>query len=163
MRFSRLPRLVTWTLGIFFGLATIAPLPYSIVLPGEAQNIFKGQVVRVEMLSDSVTEERVAQVSFAQVPKDVSVGEVAEVTLTLLPVENTLLVPNASIQRQGGSIGVWRLINGKPVFAKVRVGATSMDGEMAVLEGLHINDQVIVHSQKALTDSSRVRIVEALR
>ena len=134
-----------------------------IVVRSQAQNIFKGQVVRVEMLSDSVTEERVAQVSFAQVPKDVSVGEVAEVTLALPPVENALLIPNASIQRQGGSMGVWRLINGKPVFTKIRVGSSSLEGEMAVLEGLQMKDQVIVHSQKALTDSSRVRIVEALR
>jgi PDZ domain-containing protein len=44
MRFSRLPRLVTATLGIFFALATLAPLPFSIVLPGEAQNIFKGVI-----------------------------------------------------------------------------------------------------------------------
>ena len=49
MRFSRLPRLVTWTLGIFFGLATIAPLPYAIVLPGEAQNIFKGVITFKEI------------------------------------------------------------------------------------------------------------------
>lgn len=44
MRFSRLPRLVTATLGIFFALATLAPLPFAIVLPGEAQNIFKGVI-----------------------------------------------------------------------------------------------------------------------
>ena len=44
MRFSRLPRLVTVTLGIFFTLAAVAPLPFSIVLPGEAQNIFKGVI-----------------------------------------------------------------------------------------------------------------------
>ena len=66
MRFSRLPRLVTWTLGIFFGLATIAPLPYAIVLPGEAQNIFKGVITfkdlanypatgRIDLMSIRVT------------------------------------------------------------------------------------------------------------
>ena len=44
LRFSRLPRVVTGTLGIFFALATIAPLPFAIVLPGEAQNIFKGVI-----------------------------------------------------------------------------------------------------------------------
>ncbi len=44
LRFSRLPRIVTGTLAIFFALATIAPLPFAIVLPGEAQNIFKGVI-----------------------------------------------------------------------------------------------------------------------
>lgn len=41
MRFSPLPKIVTITLGIFFALATVAPLPFAIVLPGGAQNIFK--------------------------------------------------------------------------------------------------------------------------
>lgn len=138
-------------------------LEAQIVVRSQAQSILKGQVVRVEVLSDSVTEERVALVSFAQIPKDVSVGEVAEVTLALPPVENALLIPNASIQRQGDTMGVWRLISGKLVFTKIRVGASSLDGDMVVLEGLHLNDQVVVHSQKALTENSRVRVVEALR
>ena len=66
MRFSRLPRLVTVTLGIFFSLAAVAPLPFSIVLPGEAQNIFKGVITfkglanypasgRVDLMSIRVT------------------------------------------------------------------------------------------------------------
>ena len=134
-----------------------------IVIRSQSQKIFNGQVFRVELLSDSVTEERVALVSFAQIPKDVSVGEVAEVTLALAPVANALLIPNASIQRQGDTVGVWRLINGKPVFTKIRVGVSSLDGDMVVLEGLQLNDQVVVHSQKALTEDSRVRVVEALR
>jgi HlyD family secretion protein len=134
-----------------------------IVVRSEAQSIYKGQVMRVEMLSDSVTEERIAIVSFANVPKGVSVGEVAEVTLELSPIENSLLIPNASIQRHGGITGVWRLIKGKLVFTKVRVGSSSLNGEIAVLDGLQISDQVIVYSEKALTESSRVRVVEALR
>ena len=134
-----------------------------IVVRSQSQNSFKGHVVRVELLSDSVMEERIAQVSFAQIPKDISVGEVAEVTLELLPVENALFIPSASLQRQGNSMGVWRLIDSKPVFTLVRVGASSLEGDVAVLEGLKIDDQVIVYSQKALTENSRLRVVEALQ
>jgi HlyD family secretion protein len=140
-----------------------AGLDAHIVVRSQAQNSFNGQVVRVDLLSDSVTEERVALVSFSQIPKDVSVGEVAEVTLALPLVEKALLIPNASIQRQGDTMGVWRLINGKPVFTKIRVGASSLDGDMVVLEGLQLNDQVVVYSQEPLTKSSRVRVVETLR
>jgi HlyD family secretion protein len=140
-----------------------AGLEAKIVVRSQAQSSYKGKVVRVEMLSDSVTEERVALVTFSEIPKDVSVGEVAEITLELTPVENALLIPNASIQRQGDTMGVWRLINGNLVFTKIRVGASSLDGDMVVLEGLQLNDQVVVHSQKALTENSRVRVVEALR
>jgi len=42
VRFSPLPRLVIALLGIFFALALLAPLPFVIVLPGSAQNIFDG-------------------------------------------------------------------------------------------------------------------------
>lgn len=66
MRFSRLPRLVTATVGIFLALATLAPLPYAIVLPGEAQNIFKNVITikgvtnypptgRIDLMSIRVT------------------------------------------------------------------------------------------------------------
>ena len=66
MRFSKLPRIVTITLGLFFALATIAPLPFAIVLPGEAQNIFKNVITikdlknypatgRIDLMSIRVT------------------------------------------------------------------------------------------------------------
>jgi PDZ domain-containing protein len=66
VRFSPLPKVVTATLGIFFLLATIAPLPFAIVLPGGAQNIFKGIITikdldtypatgRIDMMSIRVT------------------------------------------------------------------------------------------------------------
>ena len=40
MRFSPLPRIVLILLTIFTALALVAPLPFAIVLPGQAQNIF---------------------------------------------------------------------------------------------------------------------------
>lgn len=44
MRFSPLPRFVIALLAVFFTLALLAPLPFAIVLPGSAQNIFKGVI-----------------------------------------------------------------------------------------------------------------------
>ena len=41
MRFSPLPRFVIAVLGVFFTLALIAPLPFAIVMPGSAENIFE--------------------------------------------------------------------------------------------------------------------------
>jgi len=41
VRFSPLPRFVTAVLALFFALALAAPLPFAIVLPGSAQNIFE--------------------------------------------------------------------------------------------------------------------------
>jgi PDZ domain-containing protein len=41
VRFSPLPRFATAILGTFFALALVAPLPFVIVMPGSAQNIFE--------------------------------------------------------------------------------------------------------------------------
>ena len=41
MRFSPLPRFATYLLTVFIALILVAPLPFAIVLPGQAQNIFE--------------------------------------------------------------------------------------------------------------------------
>ena len=47
MRFSPLPRPILVVLGVFFGLSLLAPLPFAIVLPGSAQNIFE-KIITIE-------------------------------------------------------------------------------------------------------------------
>ncbi len=47
MRFSPLPRPILAVLGVFFGLSLLAPLPFAIVLPGSAQNIFE-KIITIE-------------------------------------------------------------------------------------------------------------------
>lgn len=141
------------------GLAT--GLKASIVLRSQPRTPLAGQVARVELLADSVTEERIAQVAFdAAAPA--SVGELAEVTLQLPETPTSLLLPNASIQRQQGQTGVWRLDGGKPVFAPVQLGAYSLDGQVQVLDGVKLGDEVVVYSQKALSAGSRVQVVDTL-
>jgi HlyD family secretion protein len=86
----------------------------------------------------------------------------AEVTLELAATSRAPLVAGASIQRQGASTGVWRLASGKPVFTAVRLGASSLDGQIQVLDGLKAGDEVVVFSQKTLTSDSRVQVVDSL-
>lgn len=147
--------------------AGLAPgLKASIVLRSQPHNPVAGQVARVELLADSVTEERIAQVAFDATPAGVSlgasVGELAEVTLQLPQTTPTLVLPNASIQRIQGQTGVWRLEGGKPSFATVRLGTNSLVGQVQILDGLSADDTVVVYSQKALTEGARVQVVDAL-
>lgn len=137
-------------------------LKASIVLRSQSQTSLAGSVARVELLSDSVTEEKIAQVAFEQMPSAVSVGEMAEVTLQLPATSKAVLVAGASIQRQGGATGVWRIASGKPVFAPLRLGASSLEGQVQVLEGLKVGDEVVVYSQKALSSESRLQVVDSL-
>lgn len=147
--------------------AGLAPgLTARIVLRSHPGAPVPGQVARVELLADSVTEERIAQVAFAQAPSargvGVSVGELAEVTLQLPDTASSLLVPSASIQHRQGETGVWRIEQGQPVFAPVRLGVRSLDGQVQVLDGLKAGDEVVVYSQKALTPGARVQVVDTL-
>ena len=146
------------------GLAT--GLPARIVLRSQAPEVLAGQVARVELVADSVTEERIAQVTFDMPGAGSSIGaalgELAEVTLQLPGSGPSLLIPNASVQRVHGQVGVWRLQDGKPAFAAVRLGASSLEGQVQVLHGLQAGDTVVVYSQKALSADSRVQVVEAL-
>ncbi len=121
-----------------------------------------GQVARLEVVSDSVTEERVAHISFDTLPAGLSLGELAEVTVNLPSTAPGLVVPNASVKRQGDKTGVWLADGSGLRFAPLRLGQTGLDGRVQVLEGLQAGDPVVVYSEKELTADSRVKIVDAL-
>ena len=139
-----------------------AGLPAQVVLRSNPGRAVAGKVARVETISDSVTEERVAQVSFDQAPSDLSVGELAEVTLSLPPTANAVLLPNAAIRWLQAQIGVWTLDGGDLRFAPVRTGLTSLDGQVQILEGVKPGTTVIVYSEKDIGARSRITAVETL-
>lgn len=151
--------------------AGLAPgLQAQIVLRSNPGKPITGKAARVEALSDSVTEERVAQVAFDSLPAGVSVGELAEVTLALPAQPLALLVPNASIKRRvdpsgvqaGEQAGVWLLDGNSLRLAPVRLGQSSLDGRVQVLDGLKAGDRVVVYSEKELAEGSRIKVVGSL-
>ena len=133
-----------------------------IVLRSQPQLTHAATVARVELLGDSVTEERIAQLSFEKTPAGLSVGEMAEATIQLPSTPKSLIIPAAGIQRQGGSTGVWRMESGKPAFTPVKAGAASLDGQVQVLEGLKAGDEIVVYSQKPIEPGSRLQVVDAI-
>ena len=103
-----------------------------------------------------------ALVSLDSLPKGLSTGELAEVTLTLPGTAPAVLLPNPALQHQADQVGVWRIEGGEPTFTPVRIGLTSLEGQVQVLEGLKAGDEVVVYSEKAITASSRIKIVDQL-
>lgn len=142
------------------GLA--AGLRAAIVLRSSPAQPLLGRVARVEAVSDSITEERVAQVGFDNLPAGVSIGELAEVTVNLPATAPALVVPNASLQRQGGQTGVWLAEGAALRFAPVRLGQAGLDGRVQVLEGLSAGDAVVVYSEKELGAGNRIKVVDRL-
>jgi HlyD family secretion protein len=142
------------------GLAT--GLSADIVLRSSAAVPLHGKVARVELQSDSITEERVAQIAFDVLPAGVSVGELAEVTLRLPATSRSLILPNAAIKRQGGQTGVWVLLEGSHRFVPLRLGQVSLDGQVQVLGGLTANARVVVYSEKEIDAHSHIQVVQTL-
>ncbi len=121
-----------------------------------------GKVVRIELQSDPVTEERLVDVAFERTPGGWSIGELAEVTIELPKVDVGLFVPSQAVHRIGGQTGVWRIDGGRARFVAVKAGASTLDGATQILDGLAAGDPVVAYSQKPLAPDMRVRAVTRL-
>lgn len=140
-----------------------AGLPARIVLRSEAGNTVAGHVLRVEPLADAVTEETLAKVVFDAPPEFLPpVGELAEITVALPALDVATVVPDASVQRVDGRLGVWAIRDGSLRFVPVKVGAYDLDGRVQILDGLQAGESVVVYSQGALNVRSRITVVEDL-
>jgi HlyD family secretion protein len=137
-------------------------LPAEIVLRSRPNQVLAGKVARIELLSDSVTEERIAQVAFDAPPSDVSVGEMSEITLRLPAVKQALAIPSAALRQRGGKTGVWVQAADKLSFVAVRTGTSGADGSVQILDGLKEGEAVIVHSERDLVEDSRIKVVPAI-
>ncbi len=140
-----------------------AGLPADIVLRSRPDEIFPGSILRIEPLADAVTEELLAKAVFEKTPSVLPpLGELAEVTVRLPALPEGPVVPDASLQRFKGRVGVWTMENGSIAFRPVTVGRRDLNGFVRILEGLSGGERVVVYSMKALTPRSRVKVVERL-
>lgn len=137
-------------------------LPARVALRSRPQAPLAGKVARLEAVADSVTEERIAQVAFERIPAGLAVGELAEVTLALPATAPALVVPGASIKRQGQQLGVWQVEEGRLRFVPVRTGVAGPEGQVQVLEGLTAGAEVVAYSEGALGPKTRVKVVDSL-
>lgn len=140
-----------------------AGLPAQIVLRSQSGAPLAGEVARVEAHADPVTEELLAKVDFKPSPRTPPpIGELAEVSVALARHAPMPVVPNASVQRVDGQLGVWVVEDGSLRFAPVRIGATDLEGRVQILKGLDIGQRVVVYSRKALARNSRIQVVDSL-
>ena len=126
-------------------------------------NKLKGRILRVEPLADAVTEEILAKVEFNQIPEPPpAVGELAEVTAALPALAPAPVIPNAAVQRINGRLGVWQVNAGNLQYTPVSLGATDLEGQVQVREGLKAGDHIVVYSEKALTPRSKIDVVDQI-
>lgn len=115
-----------------------------------------GKVVRIDLQSDAVTEERIINVAFDPAPAQLYLGELAEVTIRLSGLRDVLTVPRAALAQFGGQTGVWQLEAGRARFQPVQPGMQTAE-QVQIVSGLAEGDHLIVYSAKQLDDGMRVR------
>jgi HlyD family secretion protein len=115
-----------------------------------------GKVVRIELQSDAVTEERIINVAFEPAPDRLYLGELAEVNIHLPGARNVLTLPRAAISTRNNQPGVWQAVAGRTHFKPVQFGVQTEE-RVQVVSGLAEGDRIIVYSAKLLDDDVRVR------
>lgn len=136
--------------------------PAEIVLRSQPQTTLPGSVKRVEQIGDAITEERIVNVVFATAQGAAMVGELAEVTIKLPQLDNSLSIPAAALKQRDKQDGVWVLQNKRVQFKPVKAGLTTLEGRTQILSGLAEGDEVIVYSQQELRDEMKVKVVDAI-
>lgn len=136
--------------------------PAEIVLRSDPKRAYRGEVQRVDWVSDAVTEERIVNVGFAARPEGISVGELVEVTIRTAELANVRSVPAAALKRLDRQDGVWQFTDGRVAFRPVKVGITTLDGRSQIVDGLNVGDEVVVHSEQALKPDAKVKVVAAI-
>lgn len=140
-----------------------AGLPASIVLRSRNGQALDGRVLRVEPMADAVTEEILAKVAFEAPAQALPpIGELAEVSVALPALAAAPVLPSAAISLQAGRIGVWQVIDGDLQFTPISLGAADLDGWVQVAAGLESGARVVVYREKALTERSRLHVVEQI-
>jgi HlyD family secretion protein len=129
------------------------------VLRSDPGRDYRGQVERVDWVSDAVTEERIVNVGFASRPEAMSIGELVEVTIRTADLANVRSVPSAAVKRIDRQEGVWQVDAGRVVFRPVKIGVTTLNGRSQIIDGLGVGDEVVVHSERRLQPQMRVNVV----
>jgi RND family efflux transporter MFP subunit len=122
-----------------------------------------GEVLRIEPRADAVTEEFRAKIAFSTLPEPLPrLGELAEVTVALEPLEPAPALPNGAFHRRDGQLGVWLLDEEGQRFVPVEIGSRDLEGWVQIRDGLASGDRVILHSRVPLRPGRRVEIVEQI-
>jgi len=136
--------------------------PAEIVLRSDSKRTYRGEVQRVDWVSDAVTEERIVNVGFAARPEGISVGELVEVTIGTAELANVPSLPAAALKRLDRQDGVWQVADGRVAFRPVKVGITTLDGRSQIVDGLNVGDEVVVYSERVLKPDTKVKVVAAI-
>ncbi|MBI4381848.1 MAG: efflux RND transporter periplasmic adaptor subunit [candidate division NC10 bacterium] len=133
--------------------------PATVILRGRSGRPFKGYVYRVYPQADPVTEEMLVQVAFALPPKELQVGQWAEVYIEVGKVTHALVVPKAAVVPVGNDRFIFVVgHDGRVRRVKVEPGATSPRSPIVAVKGDLMAGEQVVLMPMGLQGGERVRV-----
>lgn len=124
-------------------------------LPGE---LFEGTVARISPTVDPETGTFKATVEVSDAQSRLKPGMFARLAVIYDQQRDTLLLPRDALIETTSGNSVFVIREGVARRVEVETGY-AWEGDVAVLEGLHDDDRVVVVGQAALKDGSKVRVI----
>ena len=117
----------------------------SVTLRSLADRHFSGRVVRIDIESDRVNEERRVYVRCDDCPAAFHLGEQAEVMITVGEIAQARLVPQIAVIGLAGRHGVvWTVENGHLAQRAVMLGQRTLDGRLEIVDGVPPGAEVVI-------------------
>lgn len=111
--------------------------PATVTMRSRPGQPLTGEVVRIGLESDRVTEERRVYVRCRQCPEAVYLGEQVEVVIETGRLAEARLVPEAAVHGFDGATGtVWTIEDGALAQRRVRFAARTLDARLALTDAL---------------------------
>ena len=121
---------------------------------------FTGQVVRIGLESDRVSEERRVYIKGDNPPSRVHLGEQAEFWITVAQLEKALLVPEAAVHGYDGKQGkVWTVENGRLQRREVTFRHRTEESRLEIVAGLPDKAQVVTAVTVGFSEGRLVRVM----
>jgi len=125
-------------------------------LPGAR---FGARIVRIELESDRVTEERKVYLKCEVCPPRVFLAEQVEATIAVDRLASALLVPQVAVERFDGQRGtVWTVEDGRLARRTLAFGQRTLDGRLPVVDGLPEGARVVTAPPAGLREGRRADV-----
>jgi HlyD family secretion protein len=122
-----------------------------VTLRSLADRRFAGRVMRIDIESDRVNEERRVYVRCNDCPAEFQLGEQAEVVIDVAELAEARLVPQIAVTGLQGRHGVvWTVENGHLTQHAVMFGQRTLDGRLEIVDGLPPGAEVVERPNSGL-------------
>ena len=130
-----------------------------VTLRSLADRRFAARVVRIDIESDRVNEERRVYIRCDDCPTEFHLGEQAEVVITVSELAEARLVPQIAVIGLEGRHGVvWTVEKGRLAQRAVMFGQRTLDGRIEIVDGLPPGAEVVVRPGAGLSVGRSVTV-----